>query len=251
MRYLAYYTVGYQASYIKVMELSIRSLRVYNPDIDIRIICDTQFRDEVSALFPYAQICKRPNSPTPETASMQKISIFQEDLSGYDTVIFIDSDILVGIPISSLLDRVVDDNRLYAYAESNNISDHSHIYWSLNTYTAEDINFFKTNYIRIFNAGLFSFRPSDAMREHFHNIQEMIRIHKGPFFYEQSFMNVYFNTRKLVDYSIWTPDNYIMHANTTSRPATILHFCGNPGNGKSKIDRMTNYIANTNFFERG
>jgi alpha-N-acetylglucosamine transferase len=250
MKYLAYYTVGYQPSYITVMELSIRSMRMYNPEIDIRIICDIQFREKVARLFPDARICERPNSATPEIASMQKLSIFQEDLSGYDAILFIDSDILVGIPIASLLDRVVNDNRLYAYAESNDISDHRHIYWSLNKYTDADINFFTTNYIRIFNAGLFSFRPSDAIRDHFCNIQEMIRIHKGPFFYEQSFMNVYFNTRNLVDYSIWTPENYIMHASNTSTPVGILHFCGSPGNGGSKIHRMTSYIAHTKFFER-
>jgi lipopolysaccharide biosynthesis glycosyltransferase len=250
MKYLAYYTIGFQTSYIPVLELSIKSLRKSNPDIDIRILCDTQFKEQIALMVPEAHICERPNSPTPQSASMQKLSVFREDTSAYDAVIFIDSDILVGIPLSPLLSRIENEHELYAFAEKEEQSAHTYIIWSLRNYSNSDLDFFKENNIRVINAGLFAFKPTETMKTHFDAIETMIRNHSGPFFYEQSFMNVYFNTRNLVNYSVFTCDNYSMDVRPTTPPFMILHFCGGPGNGISKLFRMRSYITHTNFFER-
>lgn len=250
MKYLAYYTIGFQTSYIPVLELSIQSLRKSNPDIDIRILCDTQFKDHIARMFPDAHICERPNSPTPQAASMQKISVFREDMSAYDAVIFIDSDILVGMPLSPLLSRVENEQQLYAFAEIEEQSAHTDIIWSLQNYSTTDLQFFRENNIRVINAGLYAFKPSETMKSHFDAIETMIHEHRGPFFFEQSFMNVYFNTRNLVNYSVFTRDNYSMHVRPETPPNMILHFCGGPGNGMSKLFRMRSYITHTNFFER-
>jgi lipopolysaccharide biosynthesis glycosyltransferase len=250
MKLLAYYTIGFQPSYITILEYSIKSLRKYNPDIDIIILCDTQFKNIIAQIFPYARICERPNSRTPEAASMQKLSIFDEDISGYDSVIFIDSDILVGIPLAPLLSQVTNENQLYAFAEMEEQSAHTDIMWSLANYSSEQLAFFQENNIRVINAGLFAFKPTNIMKTHFDNINEMIAGHKGKFFYEQSFMNVYFNTRNIVNYSVFARENYSMPVTLSTPPTMILHFCGGPGFAMSKINRMRSYIAHTNFFAR-
>jgi hypothetical protein len=248
MKCLAYYTIGYQSKYIDILQLSIQSLRLHNPDIDIRILCDEQFIKQISEIFPYAEIYSRPDSNKPETASMQKLSIFQEDISKYDAVVFIDSDILIGVPLLPLLSKIVNENQLYVYAEKENQSAHQQLYWSLLNYDNETLNFFAANNIRAFNAGLFAFKPSDKMKTHFTNVESMIRNHRGSYFYEQSFMNVYFNTHNLINYSLWDNDNYIVFATNDSNPKAILHFSGNPGAGQDKFERMTSYITHTNFF---
>jgi lipopolysaccharide biosynthesis glycosyltransferase len=250
MKYLAYYTIGFQTSYIPVLELSIKSLRKSNPDIDIRILCDTQFKEQIALMVPEAHICERPNSRTPEAASMQKLSVFREDMSAYDTIIFIDSDILVGIPLSPLLSRVENEHELYAFAEKEEQSAHTDIAWSLRNYSNSDLDFFKENSIRVFNAGLFAFKPSEIMKTYFEAIESMIREYRGEFFYEQSFMNVYFNKRNLINYAVFTNENYKMFVTPETPPDMILHFCGGPGNGISKLFRMRSYITHTNFFER-
>jgi alpha-N-acetylglucosamine transferase len=248
MKCLAYYTIGYQSKYIDILQLSIQSLRLHNPYIDIRILCDEQFTKQVSEIFPYAEIYSRPDSSNPETASMQKLSIFHEDISKYDTVIFIDSDILIGIPLLPLLAKIDNDNQLYVYAEKEDQSAHKLLYWSLCSYNNETLDFFAANNIRVFNAGLFAFKPSNTMKTHFTNVETMIHNHSGSYFYEQSFMNVYFNKNNLTNCSIWNNDNYIMFAKNDSNPQTILHFSGSPGEGKYKLERMMSYIEHTNFF---
>jgi alpha-N-acetylglucosamine transferase len=248
MKFLAYYTIGYQESYITILKLSIKSLRKYNPDIDIRILCDIQFKDEIMRMFPDVQIYERPNSSTPQLASMQKLSIFNEDLSDYDTVLFIDSDILIGIPLTELLSQVINEEKLYAFAEKEDQSAHKYIFWSFEDYSNDQLHFFQENNIRVINAGLFAFKPTNIMKMHFDNINAMICNHNGKFFYEQSFMNVYFNTRNLVDYSLWTNKNYSMDVTLSTPPNMILHFSGDPGIAMSKIYRMNSYIKHTNFF---
>lgn len=250
MKYLAYYTIGFQESYIPVLELSIKSLRKFNPDIDIRVLCDIQFKDKIVSILPDVHICERPNSSTAMIASIHKLSVFHEDVSEYDAIIFIDSDILVGMPLDSLLSRIENENQLYAFAEGENQSAHTHIFWSLQNYSNDDLAFFKEHNIRVFNAGLFAFKPSESMKSHFTAIETMIHEYTGPFFYEQSFMNVYFNKRNLINYSVFTSNNYSMHASNKSPPSMILHFCGGPGDGQSKLCRMNSYIQHTNFFER-
>jgi len=241
MRILAYYTLGYQASYIEPLALSIKSLLHFNPDVTVWILCDEHLIEQVRAKIPDIPIFTQPRSPTPEVASMQKLSIFSQDLSGFDKVIYIDSDILVGLPIHPMLERVTNPEKLYVYAESTLHNCHTHIYFSLQNYTTSDLQYFINNHIYVFNAGLFAFIPTDTMRAHFAGVNEMIRTHRGSFFYEQSFMNVYFNKRNLADYSIFVKDNYTMHASNHSPKNTLLHFSGSPGAGESKTSRMTSY----------
>lgn len=243
MRVLAYYTVGYQSTYITPMALSIKSLRHFHPDITVWVLCDEKLVEKVWETIPDITIHAHPNSATPENASMQKLSIFDHDLTGFDKVIYIDADILVGIPIIPLLERVTNPDKIYVYKEKDSFMEHNQIYWSLRSYTRDDIKYFIDNNIFVFNAGLFSFIPSAIMQAHFNGVRELVRTHKGTFFYEQSFMNVYFNKRNLADYSIFIPSNYSMHATISAPSNTILHFCGSPGDGSSKLTRMTDYAS--------
>lgn len=55
-------------------------------------------------------------------------------------------------------------------------------------------------------------------------------------------MNVYFNTNKLADYSVFNNDNYSLSPEKTPNHNIISHFCGNPGIGNSKLQRMSSYI---------
>ena len=48
------------------------------------------------------------------------------------------------------------------------------------------------------------------VKEHFDNILEMVRTHIGEFYYEQSFMNVYFNLRNLADIKVINKNNYTL-----------------------------------------
>jgi hypothetical protein len=221
----------------------VQSLRRYNKTDDILVLVDAAFESVVRSKLPDIIVVSCPNSPTPETASMRKLHIFDIDVSFYDKVLFIDCDILIHTDITTIMTGISDTDILYVYSEKDSLEEHKHIYWSLKNYTSEQYRYFQTNDIKVFNAGLFGFKPSDAMKVHFSNIKEIIRKHTGAFFYEQSFMNYYFNLNNKTDRVLFTKRNYIMFpSDNVNYEGKIIHFCGGPGDAETKYRRMIHYF---------
>ena len=247
MKDLVYYTVGYNKSYIDVVVLSIKTLRIFNQTVDILLLCDQSMRNECEEKLKDLRVFLHtfPDSSTPESSSMQKLSIFQYPrISEYDRVLFIDGDTVIHLDVSVIIERVVNPAVLYVGTENEKMESHTAIYHSLVKYTSEQLNFLKENRIYGFNAGCFAFCVSDVMMTHFRNIQYMIATHKGAFFYEQSFMNVYFNLNNMTDRTVLTADTYRLFPNNELYEGRIVHFTGGPGNVNIKIRSMKEYINN-------
>lgn len=245
MKSLIYYTVGYNSKYIDLIDLSLKTLNYYHPDeFDTILLCDESMYATCKDRFKNINVISCKNSPTPEAASMRKLDIFDYNIMDYDKVLFIDSDILIHTKLDSVLNNITTTNKLYVCQETKNMSDHSLVFWSLLNYTNDDLAFFKENNIYVFNAGLFGFIPDKTMKIHFDNIRNMIKTYKGEFFYEQSFMNVYFNKLNMLDYNaISFTTNYVMHPKyNINYEGNIVHFCGGPGNGMSKYNQEIMYI---------
>jgi hypothetical protein len=80
------------------------------------------------------------------------------------------------------------------------------------------------------------------MKKDFDSIIAFISSYKGKFFYEQSFMNYYFNRKGNVNYDILTRDNYIMFPDENVHYVDhIIHFA--TANCQNKLSRIQNYIA--------
>ena len=208
---LVYFTVGFNRKYITLLYLAIKSLRQRNL-IDVMIICDESLVEECSETlkeFSNINIVSCENSTDAPNSSMKKLQIFKYDLSKYSKILFIDSDILVGRKLDYFFDGIAE-NKLYAGAEHDDMNVHLLKYHSLLNYTKEQLDFFKKNNIKVFNCGFFGFLNNSVMKEHFDNILEMVRTHIGEFYYEQSFMNVYFNLRNLTDTNLINKSNYIL-----------------------------------------
>jgi lipopolysaccharide biosynthesis glycosyltransferase len=179
-------------------------------------------------------------------SSMKKLRIFDYDISKYKKILFIDSDILVDIDLRRIFFSIVDQ-KLYAFAEYKNLGFHSTKYHSLMNYTFKDYAFFKEHKIYPFNCGLFVFLNSDTMKEHFSNVLTMIDDYEGDYWYEQSFMNVYFNKLNLVDTDIINESNCAMNIDVTklsplpwkwpSYRNKIFHFCYARG-AENKLKEM-------------
>ena len=142
---------------------------------------------------------------------------------------------------------------MQACYERKEFEHHKEIFWSMENYTQDDLNFFRNKGILPFNAGCFMFRTSKEMEEHFINVRKMIiecRKQKKMYFYEQAFMNVYFNKRDLVKYDIINPQTYVMFPDLREHYKNkIIHFCGTPGNGRNKYEVMQQYIKSHNIFQ--
>jgi len=242
---LIYYTHGFNNKYLNMLELSIKSLRYTGNNQDVVVICDEAFVNECkNALKNYNNIFIHSvkNSKSAPEASMNKLKIFDyENINKYNKIFFIDSDIIIHTNLDNIFNNITEDNLIYVKRESLKMEDHKNIYWSLQLYTEEQLDNFKRDNTFIFNAGQFGFKNSEQMKAHFNNINNLIKNHKGESFYEQSFMNHYFNLNKLKNDDILDnnvrlfPDNDIIYENK------LIHFCG-IGEGNPKYDRMLNYF---------
>lgn len=244
MKTLVYYTLGCSRGYIDMIELSIQSLRkVYTGHIGV--ICDKSMIDDCQQRMPDVLFWSVPDSTTGPIASMNKLRIFDFiDVNEYAKVLYLDTDILVVNSIESYFERIHEKSMLYAYTENTDQKNHKHLYWSLQNYSEEDYAFFRKENILPFNAGTFGFVSTQEMKENFQNVRDMIATHTGPYFYEQSFLNVYFNTRNKTLRHVFTPDNYIFCPQTGKvyKNAILLHFADASQTAARKCQRMGNYL---------
>lgn len=248
--HLIYTTIGYDYNYLNCLDIFLETLTMFNdvPNFNFLLICDEKMIVTASNIIKKynlkSDILKMNNSEEPHIASMHKIHIFDyPKIFDYTNIIYIDLDCIFTKSLDNIINLTLDDNKIYVYKEQNNVESHRHLYWSLNNYTNEDIQFFKENNIFPFNCGFFIFKASNIMKTHFNNVINLVNNHKGEFFYEQSFMNYYFNKNLLSDYSIINESNYFMNFNdiVPSNNPVIIHFCGCAGNGISKVQRMTKF----------
>ena len=244
MKTLIYYTLGCSRGYIEMLEISIQSLRkVYTGDIGV--VCDESMIDECRQRMPDVLFWSVPDSTTGTIASMNKLRIFDFiDVNEYAKVLYLDTDILVVNSIDTYFEKIDEEGMLYVYTENTNQQSHTHLYWSLQTYTEREYSFFRQEKILVFNAGTFGFVSTQEMKDSFQSVRDMIATHTGPYFYEQSFLNVYFNTRNKTLRHVFTPDNYIFCPQTGKvyKDAILLHFADASQTATRKCQRMGNYL---------
>jgi len=253
---LIYTTCGYNINWFSIILILVDSLKKYSSPInfDFLIICDDNMESFIKNYFE-SQDNKNKysnlniiihnvgiNSSKPDIASINKLRIFDyKFIDNYKKILFIDGDIISTFNISTIFDLNTDDNIMYVYKERNNINDHNNLFWGLRNYTAKDISDFKKNNIYPFNCGLFHFNNTIEIKSDFLNILNMIDTHKGEYFYEQSFMNIYFNKKGNVNYTIFTDDNYKMFPDLNQKYLNkIIHFCD--FEDTNKLTKMNNYI---------
>jgi hypothetical protein len=245
-RNLVYYTVGHNPKFIDILNLSIRTLQIRNPNTDVCVLCDENMVETCNLILPKHVHCfSYPNASTPQVASMRKLCIFNNiDPSIYDKVLFIDCDTVVDADLDSIFSRIVSPDVLYVQTESLDQASHQEIYWSLKNYEDSTLSYFRDNSILPFNAGCFGFMNSDIMKHHFNEVLVMIKNYSGEYFYEQSFMNVYFNTRNITNRDVLNTDVYrLFPVKNTEYSGKIVHFTGCPGDSDIKLLVMQEYVS--------
>jgi lipopolysaccharide biosynthesis glycosyltransferase len=136
---------------------------------------------------------------------MKKILIYEYPLiHNYKNVLYLDSDIVALNDVNKLFSLIDDENIkdiLYVFEEHTQVQYHNERFWGLGNYTSQQLQEFDKRKQGVFNCGHWGFCVSPTMLEHFSNVANMIceyiQSNKTNYFYEQSFMNVYFNTKAL------------------------------------------------------
>ena len=265
---LVYTTIGFSKSYIQCIELFLKSILAYSSfplTFDFLIICDEAMFNDVSdiaySIFDNDLLKNKmfflvaPDSISAMKASMHKLHVFDfPQLKNYENISFIDIDVLCLYDLNILfedmnkrIDSMKDvekdmDSILFAHNERDDPLENKTVWWCMNDYTEEDMDFFKANRILPFNAGMFAFRYSQTMKSHFDKVLKIIEDSPRVYFFEQAYMNAYFNRRHLVRYNLITKDNYILFPDvSTLYDKKLIHFCGHPGNGRHKYQVMKEY----------
>lgn len=274
-RALIYTTVGKSEEYLTCLEWFCKSLTYTSRiTINLLVICDESFHSIVlNTLKQFAflnyYLMDVPNSNTCEEASKHKTKIFEfPQVFHFTRILFVDLDCIFLGDISSILNTPMNDNKLYVWPERLQVENNYIIYFCLSRedninacyYNDAHRNFLYKHNKLPFNAGLFMFRSSKLMEQHFNKLNHFMDNFKGTAFFEQSFMNTYFHLNNLSDYSIFNYDNVIMGLNGGLEPdkariiknktfhsefekinTTIAHFSGGIGAGISKATLMANY----------
>lgn len=127
-------------------------------------------------------------------ASIQKLKIYDfQEIDNYNKILFIDADTVAIKNINSTFTLDVSSNSFevskYTFAVSNPFN----MIHSLKSFSLDELNYAVRNNVKPFNAGQFMFKNTLKMRKHFENVNWLYDIWPGSYFYEQSFLNYYFN----------------------------------------------------------
>ena len=255
MKNLIYFTVGFNPDYIELTYWCIYSLLYHGlslENLDILIMCDQEYLKYVQEKLPsLVKIMITETNDTAVQCSMRKIEIFNyPEIDNYDKILYLDSDIIALKNISILFDTELDPNILYVKAEEN--ATHQTMLHSLGLYTYEDGQFFTKNNIKPFCCGHFLFKNSFEIKNHFNHVINLVNLIKSqnkPYFYEQSFMNHYFNLNNLTNSEFL--HKYIgMHRNESKNileaidisDPYIIHVCNYCMSSFNKLNFMKHWF---------
>lgn len=251
---LIYFTIFHNKEYILLLNMLLGTLAKQSfKNFELLFITDQHMCEEIQRLDVIKQfkcnynLIDRVDSAI--DASMQKLKIFEwKKINDYKNILFLDADILVVGNLNHIFNNKKIKNNIF-YGATHNHDQHLHktIYHSLIDYTEKELKRFFDKKISAINAGQFFFRNTRTMQEHFKNINEFIKIWDGRYFFEQSFINYYFNLLEIADTKIFKNEfqfvsiNEHEHDKTFESGSVFVHFMGNACNGEGKIEFIKKY----------
>lgn len=253
LKNLIYFTVFCKQEYVQLFELLLTTL-AKNPfnDFELLIMTDETTLKEIKKIDKLSKFTHHfhivDTIADPVDASMQKLKIYDfKDINQYKNILFLDVDIIVIGDLEKMFGRKVNADVLYSSTHNRDQSLHKTVYHCLADYTPEQLENFKSKNIPAFNAGQFYFINSPTMKQHFTNIVNFTKEWDGRYFFEQSFLNYYFNLLDMADTTTFKSEFQFVSINENQtdkvfgQNAVFVHFMGNACNGIGKMSFMKRY----------
>ena len=258
---LIYFTVSHDKKYLLLLDLLLNSLWKNSKfqDFEILIITTADFREPIQQMTAYSKFIIHMMFVEPPAdgveSSMNKLRIFEFPLvNRYKRILFLDADIIILNNMDHLFNQDLDTDKIYSSIHRKFINLHNTVYHSLVAYTPDKLALFKANDIHAFNAGQFLFCNTDRMRKHFENIIWLKNNWPGKYFFEQAFMNHYFNHFLLSDiHTLFSAVKFVMVLNDkeavdlSETSFTFAHFIGHACNFEGKyafLKKHYKYLLN-------
>jgi lipopolysaccharide biosynthesis glycosyltransferase len=191
-----------------------------------------------------------PPTNDPVEASFQKLKIYDyKKIDNYSKILFLDLDILVVGDLSMIFEERTRPNIFYSGSHRLVQAHHKTVYHRLIDYSQAELDRMEKNGIFAFNAGQFFFKNTTTMRKHFENINGFISRWKGEYFFEQSFINCYFNVLSISNVFKFKEQFGFVSINQNEfdakfGPETVfVHFMGSAGDGQDKLSFINAYYS--------
>lgn len=259
---LVYFTLNHSLEYIDLFFYCLKS--IVNKDdaskFDLLVICPPVFEKIINELIYDRGIDLKgfnllfyhvPEALDGVEASMNKLKIYQwKHISYYGKVLFLDVDILAREPIGTLFDLQIDPDKFYSAIHSTSDHLHNTKFHKLVDYELSKMNEFRDKRIYAFNAGQYLFVNNLRMMHHMYNVDWMTRAWPGEYFFEQAFLNHYFNWFSISDVHLL--DRYVkfvaVHlwekgdfAHSQKSDYSIIHFAGHACDAHKKIEYIRTF----------
>jgi lipopolysaccharide biosynthesis glycosyltransferase len=254
---LIYYSVYFNNGYVELFELSLQTIIKHSKlkNIDFLVITDNTTRELIEKTDVFKKV--RINFLITDTpvdgveASMNKCQIYNyEHINNYNKILFLDTDIACIKDINSIFNTPIKSNIIYsARPLSVEYNTHKSIYHGLSFYTDEDIQKLTEQKQLPFNAGQFLFVNSKSMKEHFNNILWFMKNWPGEYFFEQSFMNVYFCKNNAADLAGISENVAVLNTVVDlkykiTQLTCLIHFTAPPLDAYKKLEFIKKYMKN-------
>ncbi len=252
---LIYFTLFGNNEYLKLLTLLLTTLKLRSlKDFDLLFITDDDTKIQIQKIKEVENfsvdfhIVKNVNDAV--SASMQKLKIFDyPNINSYKNILFLDVDIIVVGDAGRIFSSNASADIFYSATHNHHQSMHSTVYHSLIDYTPAQLVRFAEKNIGSINAGQFFFRNSEKMRLHFQHINTFISSWNGRYFFEQSFLNHYFNLLEISDVTKFKDEFQFVSINENQKTnsfgpnSVFVHFMGNAGNGSGKLEFMKKHYS--------
>jgi hypothetical protein len=252
---LIYFTVFEKDEYIELLDILLKTLKKQNySNFELLFITDEVTKQKIQNIknlkffkFNYHIVDTIKDAVE---ASMQKLKIYEwEKIKKYKNILFLDVDIVVIGNLKNIFCGNGNPNVFYSATHNHDQWLHKTVYHCLVDYTEEQLKNFEKKSISALNAGQFFFKNTSTMEKHFQNINSFVKTWNGRYFFEQSFINYYFNLLELADTHTFdsvfkfVSINQNQTANVFDDRAVFVHFMGNAGNGLGKLDFMKRHYS--------
>lgn len=229
--------------YIKLLGLLLHSIYLFGElkKTDIIIYTSEKFKEQIIKTTSYKQLetiiyFQTNNYTTISDACKSRLDLFDFEISkNYEKFLYLDTDIIVKLPIETLFDNILTDNMLYALGEGSI----TEIWWGKKLFGNQIYNYDDKS---AFSSGVLLFKNSRKIRELFENIKlsminnyEAFDTFEQPYFVYNAKRYGLLNNTKLKDYV--TTTNYEIYS-----PYIIIHFSGGVGEHIYKLQFMTKCI---------
>jgi hypothetical protein len=252
---LIYFTFFGDKIYAELLRLLLSTLKKQSyQNFDLLFITDKETHAEIKKIDELKHFnvdyLIRPIINDPVDASMQKLKIYEyKKIDEYGQILFLDLDILVVGNVSKIFEERTRPNIFYSGANSVEQQIHATVYHRLIPYSEKELENFRRKAIFPFNAGQFFFKNTSTMRRHFDNINNFISTWDGEYFFEQSFLNCYFNVLEMSNIFKFKEQFGFVSINQNElynkfdEETVFVHFMGSAADGKDKLSFIKTYYS--------